>query len=105
MTTTGQGACWVPGALTEPSRSLGIVTLTRALDPTTGTHGDLIPVAIRLMWDVDGVVDIIDRLGQSQPVTHTQSPPPDSGPGPAGQGALGACPGLPRSEPSSLQEA
>ena len=54
----------------------GIVTLTGALDPTTGTHGDLIPVAIRLMWDVDGVVDIIDRLGQSQPVTHTQSPPP-----------------------------
>jgi CBS domain-containing protein len=54
----------------------GIVTLTGALDPATGTHGDLIPVAIRLMWDVDGVVDIIDRLGQSQPVTHTQSPSP-----------------------------
>jgi CBS domain-containing protein len=45
----------------------GIVTLTGTLDPTTGAHGDLIPVAIRLMWDVDGVVDIIDRLGQSQP--------------------------------------
>jgi CBS domain-containing protein len=44
----------------------GIVTLTGTLDPTTGAHGDLIPVAIRLMWDVDGVVDIIDRLGQSQ---------------------------------------
>ena len=45
----------------------GIVTLTGTLDPTTGAHGDLIPVAIRLMWDVDGVVDVIDRLGQSQP--------------------------------------
>jgi CBS domain-containing protein len=45
----------------------GIVTLTGTLDPTTGVHGDLIPVAVRLMWDVDGVVDIIDRLGQSQP--------------------------------------
>jgi CBS domain-containing protein len=44
----------------------GIVTLTGSLDPETGAHGDLIPVAIRLMWDVDGVVDIIDRLGQSQ---------------------------------------
>jgi CBS domain-containing protein len=56
----------------------GIVTLTGALDPATGAHGDLIPVAIRLMWDVDGVVDIIDRLGQSQPATyaHTQSAPP-----------------------------
>jgi CBS domain-containing protein len=52
----------------------GIVTLTGALDPATGAHGDLIPVAIRLMWDVDGVVDIIDRLGQ--PVTHTRSAPP-----------------------------
>jgi CBS domain-containing protein len=54
----------------------GIVTLSGALDPTTGAHGDLIPVAIRLMWDVDGVVDIIDRLGQSQPAPHTQSAPP-----------------------------
>jgi CBS domain-containing protein len=54
----------------------GIVTLTGGLDPTTGAHGDLIPVAIRLMWDVDGVVDIIDRLGQSQPALHTQSAPP-----------------------------
>src|SRR6185437_10777541 len=57
----------------------GIVTLTGALDPTTGAHGDLIPVAIRLMWDVDGVVDIIDiidRLGQRQPATHTAPAPP-----------------------------
>ncbi len=57
--------------LAEPSEADvavrdGIVTLTGTLDPTTGAHGDLIPVAIRLMWDVDGVVDIIDRLGQSQ---------------------------------------
>ena len=51
----------------------GIVTLTGTLDPKTGTHGDLIPVAIRLMWDVDGVVDVIDRLGQ--PVTPTRSAP------------------------------
>ncbi len=42
----------------------GIVTLTGTLDPATGAHGDLIPVAIRLMWDVDGVVNIIDRLGE-----------------------------------------
>ena len=54
----------------------GVVTLTGALDPTTGTHGDLIPVAIRLMWDVDGVVDIVDRLGQPKPVTHAEATPP-----------------------------
>lgn len=55
----------------------GIVTPTGVLDPRTGAHGDLIPVAIRLMWDVDGVVDVIDRLGQAEPVTSTQSAPPD----------------------------
>ena len=54
------------------------MTITGTLDPATGAHGDLIPVAIRPMRDVDGVIDIIDRLGQSQPVTrtHTQSGPP-----------------------------
>ena len=54
----------------------GIVTLTGTLDPTTGAHGDLIPVAIRLMWDVDGVVDIIDKLGQPRPVPRTPAAPP-----------------------------
>ena len=42
----------------------GVVTLTGTLDPRTGPHGDLIPVAIQLMWDVDGVVDVIDQLGK-----------------------------------------
>ena len=45
----------------------GIVTLTGTLDPHTGPHGDLIPVAVKLMWDVDGVVDVIDHLGTQQP--------------------------------------
>ncbi len=44
----------------------GIATLTGTLDPKTGPHGDLIPVAIKLMWGVDGVVDIIDHLGVEQ---------------------------------------
>ena len=48
----------------------GVVTLTGTLDPQAGAHGDLIPVAIRLMWDVDGVVDVIDRLGQPSPATQ-----------------------------------
>lgn len=47
---------------TEVAVRNGIVTLTGALDPQGGPHGDLIPVAIRLMWAVDGVVDIIDHL-------------------------------------------
>jgi CBS domain-containing protein len=49
----------------------GVVTLTGTLDPNAGEHGDLIPVAIRLMWDVDGVVDVIDRLGQPKTVMQS----------------------------------
>jgi CBS domain-containing protein len=45
----------------------GVVTLTGTLRPAAGQHDDLIPVAIRLMWDVDGVVDIVDHLGEAQP--------------------------------------
>jgi len=45
----------------------GVVTLTGTLDPNAGPHGDLIPVTIKLMWDVDGVVDVIDRLGAEHP--------------------------------------
>jgi len=55
----------------------GIVTLTGALDPATGEHGDLIPVAIRLMWDVDGVVDIVDKLGASLPAARAEAALPE----------------------------
>jgi CBS domain-containing protein len=50
----------------EVSVRNGIVTLTGTLDPKAGPHGDLIPLAIRLMWGVDGVVDVVDRLGEPQ---------------------------------------
>jgi CBS domain-containing protein len=43
----------------------GVVTLTGTLDPGSGPQADLIPLAIRLMWNVDGVVDVIDRLGET----------------------------------------
>ncbi len=45
----------------------GVVTLTGTLDPKAGPHGELIPVVIKLMWGVDGVVDVIDRLGADRP--------------------------------------
>ena len=74
----------------------GIVTLTGTLDPKAGIHGDLIPVALRLMWDVDGVVDVMDRLGQGEAVPPAQAvsrgaippqatpPPPENKPADAG---------------------
>lgn len=55
----------------------GIVTLTGTLDPKAGMHGDLIPVALRLMWDVDGVVDIVDRLGDRQAAPPARAVPAD----------------------------
>ncbi len=51
----------------------GVVTVTGTLDPKTGPHGDLIPVAIKLMWDVDGVVDIIDQLGEEPQESPAQA--------------------------------
>ncbi len=45
----------------------GVVTLTGTISPRTGPYGELIPLAIKLMRDVDGVVDIVSRLGEEQP--------------------------------------
>jgi CBS domain-containing protein len=58
----------------------GIVTLTGTLDPKAGMHGDLIPVALRLMWSVDGVVDVVDRLGEVQATPPARAVPPDAVP-------------------------
>jgi hypothetical protein len=52
------------------------VSLTGTLDPKVGPHGDLIPLAIRLMWGVDGVVDIIDRLGEPRAAAPAPAPAP-----------------------------
>jgi CBS-domain-containing membrane protein len=38
----------------------GVVILSG--EPGSEDHRDLIPVAIRLIWDIDGVVDVVDKL-------------------------------------------
>ena len=43
----------------------GIVTLTG--QPGAGDQHDLIPVAVRLIWDIDGVVDVVDKLSTAAP--------------------------------------
>jgi CBS-domain-containing membrane protein len=43
----------------------GIVTLTGEAD--LGGQGDLIPVAVRLVWDIDGVVDVVNKIGATSP--------------------------------------
>ena len=40
----------------------GVVTLLG--QPGAQDHHDLIPVAVRLIWDIDGVVDVVDKLSQ-----------------------------------------
>jgi CBS domain-containing protein len=60
----------------EVSVRNGIVTLTGTLDPKAGPHGDLIPLAIRLMWGVDGVVDISDKLGEPPATAPVDVAPP-----------------------------
>ena len=42
----------------------GVVTLTGTLRPEADHEQDLMPVALRLIWDIDGVVDVVNQLGQ-----------------------------------------
>jgi hypothetical protein len=39
----------------------GVVTLTG--EPILDGQQDLLPVARRLIWDVDGVIDVVDKIG------------------------------------------
>ena len=45
----------------------GVVTLAGSLQPAADDHTELIPLAIKLMWDVDGVVDVVDQHGAQHP--------------------------------------
>jgi CBS domain-containing protein len=65
-----------PGSVTVTVRN-GIVTLAGPLG--SAEEHDLIRVAGRLAWDVDGVVDVVNNLGITQPPT---SPAPRPGEAP-----------------------
>ena len=45
----------------------GIVTLTGTAEPPAGRHQDLVALAIQMMWDVDGVVDVRNRINEVKP--------------------------------------
>jgi len=50
----------------------GVVTLFG--QPGPQDHHDLIPVAVRLIWDIDGVVDVVDKTGvEAAPVSGAAS--------------------------------
>jgi CBS domain-containing protein len=44
----------------------GVVTLTGTMQPESGDNHDLIPLALRLIWDIDGVVDVVNKLGEAK---------------------------------------
>ncbi len=42
----------------------GVVTLTGTMRSEPAQEKDLIPLALRLIWDIDGVVDVVNKLGE-----------------------------------------
>ena len=44
----------------------GVVTLTGTVRPEADHENDLMPLALRLIWDIDGVVDVVNRLGEAK---------------------------------------
>jgi CBS domain-containing protein len=44
----------------------GVVTLTGVMRPEPGHEQDLMSLALRLIWDIDGVVDVVNRLGEAK---------------------------------------
>jgi CBS domain-containing protein len=53
-----------PGAVSVRVRN-GVVTLGG--QPAAGTDPGLIPLTVRLTWDIDGVVDVIEKIGAPAP--------------------------------------
>jgi CBS domain-containing protein len=45
----------------------GVVTLTGSADAPVGRHQDLVALVIRMIWDVDGVVDVRNRINEVKP--------------------------------------
>ncbi len=43
----------------------GVVTVAGTMQPEPGQKQDLIPLALRLIWDIDGVVDVVNKLGEA----------------------------------------
>ena len=51
----------------------GVVSLTGTMRPEPGQEQDLIPLALRLIWDIDGVVDVVNKLGGAKAPTPAKT--------------------------------
>ena len=65
-----------PGSVTATVRD-GVVILTG--HPGAPEDRELIPAAIRLIWDVDGVIDVPNRLGEQAGDASELTSPPAAG--------------------------
>jgi len=59
-------------SLTDPKDVIvtvrhGVVTLTGTVQSQPGDGHDPVPLALQMIWDIDGVVDVVDRLGKATP--------------------------------------
>jgi len=44
----------------------GVVTVAGTTQPEPGQEQDLISLVLRLIWDIDGVVDVVNKLGEAK---------------------------------------
>jgi CBS domain-containing protein len=44
----------------------GVVTLTGTMQPQPADSHHLVPLALHLIWDIDGVVDVVNKLGETK---------------------------------------
>jgi CBS-domain-containing membrane protein len=64
-------------ALTDPEDVIvtvkhGVVTLTGTTRPEPDRDQDLRPLALRLIWDIDGVVDVVNELGEAKAANESK---------------------------------
>jgi CBS domain-containing protein len=51
----------------------GVVSLTGTMRPEPGDSKDLVPLALHLIWDIDGVVDVVNWLGETKHPAGSQA--------------------------------
>jgi hypothetical protein len=60
----------IAGTNVQPTPGHGVVTLTG--EPELTAEEDLVPIAVRLAWNADGVVDVVNKTGPAA-VGHAAS--------------------------------
>ena len=67
----------------------GVVTLGGTMRPEPGHEHDLLPLALRLIWDTDGVVDVVSTVGEADEARTGEARTGEARTGRAGTGKAG----------------